>query len=64
MCRLRWREGKPQGFGAGVTFASRQGTPLAKLHLTLLDKLGIPIEQFGDSTGKLENIADAGLANI
>jgi hypothetical protein len=31
-----------------------KGTPLANLGLTLLDKMGIPVENFGDSTGKLE----------
>ena len=29
------------------------GTPLSNLHLTLLDKMGIPLEEFGDSTGTL-----------
>jgi hypothetical protein len=29
-------------------------TPLANLHLTLLDKMGIQVERFGDSTGRLE----------
>ena len=31
--------------------------PLSNLHLTLLDKLGIPLENFGDSTGKLNLLA-------
>ena len=26
-------------------------TPLANLHLTLLNKVGVPLEKFGDSTG-------------
>jgi Protein of unknown function (DUF1552) len=30
-----------------------QDTPIANLYLTLLDKLGIQIDKFGDSTGKL-----------
>ena len=30
------------------------GTPMTNLHLALLDKLGIPMEKFGDSTGKLD----------
>jgi hypothetical protein len=30
-----------------------QDTPIANLYLTLLDKLGVPIEKFGDSTGRL-----------
>ena len=29
-------------------------TPLANLHLTLLDKMGMNVERFGDSSGKLE----------
>jgi hypothetical protein len=29
-------------------------TPLANLHMTLLDKMGIPVERLGDSTGKIE----------
>ena len=29
-------------------------TPLANLHLTIIDKMGIPTENFGDSNGKLE----------
>ena len=28
-------------------------TPLANLHVAMLDKLGLPVEQFGDSTGGL-----------
>ena len=30
-----------------------KGTPLMNLHLTLLHKLGIPLEKFGDSTGEI-----------
>ena len=30
-----------------------QGTPLANLHVALLDKLGVAVDTFGDSTGKL-----------
>jgi len=32
----------------------KDGTPMANLHLTVLEKLGLPIEQFGDSNGKLD----------
>jgi len=31
-----------------------EGTPATNLYVTLLDKLGIPVERYGDSTGKLE----------
>jgi hypothetical protein len=30
-----------------------KGTPLANLHLTLLDKLGAPVERHGNSTGRV-----------
>ena len=35
-----------------------QGTPLANLGLSLLDKVGVPMEKFGDSTGQLELLSD------
>lgn len=34
-----------------------KGTPLTNLYLTLLDKLGVSIEKFGDSTGKLDLVS-------
>jgi Protein of unknown function (DUF1552) len=36
-------------------------TPLANLHLTLLDKLGIHLDRMGDSTGRLDDRALAGV---
>lgn len=32
----------------------KNDTPLANLYVSLLDKLGLPMDQFGDSTGKLD----------
>ena len=32
-------------------------TPLANLHLTLLDKAGVPLDSFGDSNGKLDELS-------
>jgi hypothetical protein len=32
----------------------KEWTPMANLHLTILEKLGLPIEKLGDSEGKLE----------
>jgi hypothetical protein len=51
------------GGGAGQLKGDRhivypKGTPLANLHLTMADKLGIPIEHFGDSTGKLAELSN------
>jgi len=47
------------GGGAGTLKGGRhvrvaERTPLTNLELTLLDKLGVPAEQLGDSTGKIE----------
>jgi hypothetical protein len=36
-------------------------TPLANLHLTLLDKLGVHLDRIGDSTGRLDDRALAGI---
>jgi hypothetical protein len=38
----------------GVHHRYADGTPMANLYLTLLDKLGVGVENFGDSTGRLE----------
>jgi hypothetical protein len=51
--------GKNTGIKGGRYVRYPQGTPLANLHLTLLDKMGVSLEKFGDSTGKLENLGDA-----
>src|SRR6267142_2669959 len=45
------------GGGGGRHIRYPENTPLANLYLTLLDKLGIHVENFGDSTGKLEGFA-------
>ena len=31
-------------------------TPLANLHLTLLNKVGVPLEEFADSSGKMDEL--------
>ena len=48
--------------GGGGTFKpgrhqrlSRE-TPLTNLYLAMLDRLGVPAERVGDSTGKLESV--------
>jgi hypothetical protein len=35
-----------------------KGTPLANLQLSLMLKFGVPVESFGDSTGKLKLLQD------
>jgi hypothetical protein len=34
----------------------KKPTPLANLHLTLLDKVGVRLDSFADSTGKLTDL--------
>jgi hypothetical protein len=36
-------------------------TPLANLHLTLLDKMGVHMDRIGDSTGRLDDRVLAGI---
>ena len=50
------------GGGAGQLKGGRhirypKDTPLANLHLTLLDKLGVHLDRIGDSTGRLDDRA-------
>ncbi len=51
------------GGGAGHVEGGRHlrydhDTPLSNLHLAVLDKLGLPVETFGDSTGALGYLSD------
>ncbi len=50
------------GGGAGRLQGGRHvrypGVPIANLHVTLLDKLGLPLERFADSTGKLRGLSE------
>jgi hypothetical protein len=45
--------GKMRG-GRHIRFA--KPTPLANLHLTLLDKVGVRLDKFGDSNGKVDGL--------
>jgi hypothetical protein len=50
------------GGGAGSLQGGRhvtvgKGTPLTNLQLTLLDKVGVPLDKLGDSTGKMELVS-------
>ena len=49
------------GGGAGTIkggrhLVYREGTPLSNLHVTLLDKVGVPVDKLGDSTGKFSEL--------
>ena len=51
------------GGGAGTVRGGRhikyaEPTPMANLHLTLLDSVGVPLESFADSTGTIDTMLD------
>ena len=46
--------GEATGIRGGRHVAYPENTPMANLYLTLLDKLGIHLDSFGDSTGRLD----------
>jgi hypothetical protein len=48
--------GKVHGMKGGRHIRFEQPAPLANLHLTLLDKAGVRIEHFADSTGKVDGL--------
>jgi hypothetical protein len=43
--------------GRHIKYADK-GAPLANVHLTLLDRVGVDLESFGDSNGKVEDLFD------
>ena len=49
--------GKATGIKGGRYVRYAQGTPLANLHLSILERLGTPAEALGDSTGKLKRLS-------
>jgi hypothetical protein len=56
--------GRAAGIRGGRYLRYPKGTPLANLHITLLDKLGLHVETFGDSTGPLANVGEVTLSGI
>jgi len=48
--------GKNAGIRGGRYIRYPADTPLANLHVTILEKLGVPVEVFGDSTGRLDRL--------
>ena len=49
--------GPERGFKGNRHLVYPEGTPLANLSLSLLDKFGVRIDEFGDSTGQLPLLA-------
>jgi hypothetical protein len=48
--------GRSQGLGGNRHIRATKGTPLANLSLTLLDKLGVRIDHYGDSSGEVDSL--------
>jgi hypothetical protein len=49
--------GKDQGLKGNRHLKYPKGTPLANLSLTLIEKFGVDMDKFGDSTGELDLLA-------
>lgn len=50
--------GAATGIKGGRHIKYEKGTPLANLHLTLLDRVGVRLDSFGDSDGKIDDLFD------
>jgi hypothetical protein len=48
--------GKAAGIKGGRYIRYAQDTPLANLHVSILERLGVPVEALGDSTGQLDRL--------
>ncbi len=56
--------GKAAGMTGGRYLRYADDTPLANLEVTLLDKLGVHVEKFGDANGQLKNLGDQMLSDV
>ena len=54
----RW--GGAGAFKGGRHIVFPEHTPLTNLQLTLLNKLGVPAEKLGDSTGQFKELSELG----
>ena len=50
--------GKAAGIKGGRYIRYPKGTPLTNLHVTILQNMGVPVEQIGDSTGTVGRLTD------
>jgi hypothetical protein len=50
--------GTSSGMKGGRHIKYEKPMPLANLHLTLLDRVGVQLDSFGDSNGKIEDLFD------
>jgi hypothetical protein len=51
--------GEKTGIKGGRYIRHPKGTPLSNLHVTILESLGVPVERFGDSNGKVSGLTEA-----
>jgi len=51
--------GQKAGITGGRYVRHPKGTPIANLYLALLDTLGVHVESFGDSTGRVDTLTRA-----
>ncbi len=49
--------GQAAGIAGGRYVRHPEGTPIANLYVALLDRLGVHVDSFGDSTGRVETLA-------
>ena len=45
-------------FQLGSHIVYPKDTPMTNLYLTLLDRMGVPAEKIGDSTGRIEHLTE------
>ena len=50
--------GRGGGFRTGRHILYPKDTPMTNLYLTLLDRMGVPPETIGDSTGRIEQLTE------
>jgi uncharacterized protein DUF1552 len=50
--------GKAAGIRGGRYIRYPKATPLTNLHVTILQNMGVPVEQIGDSTGTVDRLTD------
>jgi hypothetical protein len=50
--------GRSAGIRGGRYIRYAEDTPLANLHVSILEMLGVPVEALGDSTGKLDRLTN------
>ena len=51
--------GASTGLRGGRHLKYEKGTPLANLHMTLLDRVGVHLDSFGDSNGSIDGLFDS-----